>query len=125
RLEELSGQGLKPTGERGSYSYYDRPGHYLGLHRDIQTCDLTLITCLSRHDGPAPSGALRLYPKSIRSDLDAISDDTVYRDISMKPGQSVILLGGCVPHQVLPAAEGFSRSIAVLCYQMTGSAKAH
>lgn len=120
-LEKLSGQALKPTGERGSYSYYDEPGHYLGLHRDIKTCDLTLITCLTREDGDQPSGALRIYPKSVNSALCAIGKDTPHRDVNMEPGQSVILLGGCVPHQVLPAGEGFSRSIAVLCYEMTGT----
>jgi hypothetical protein len=53
---------VAPTGVRGSYSYY-RPGDFLGLHRDVETCDLALITCL--YHGPAAtpsSGSLTLYP---------------------------------------------------------------
>ena len=119
RLEGLTGGKLKPSGGRGSYSYYDRPGHYLGLHRDIRTCDVTLITCLDRHEGETPSGALRLYPKALRADLDEIGAETPHRDVNMLAGQSVVLLGGYIPHEVLPAVDGFSRTIAVLCFALT------
>jgi hypothetical protein len=117
-LARLAGHPVRPTGEQGTYSYYDRPGYFLGLHRDIWRCDLALITCLQSTDGMTPSGALRLYPKSIRAPLEAIGPDTPARDIEMHPGQSVLLLGGCVPHEVLPAGQGFSRSISVLCFEI-------
>lgn len=122
RLETLAGRRLKPTGSRGSFSYYDREGHFLGLHRDIRSCDLTMITCLDRKDSARPSGALRLYPRAMRDELDHINATTPRRDIQMQPGQSVLLLGGCIPHEVLPADRGFSRSIAVLCFEMTARA---
>ncbi len=119
RLEGLTGQKLAPTGGRGSFSFYDRPGHHLGLHRDIRTCDVTLITCLARREGRAPSGALRIYPKAMREPLEEIGPATPHRDVNMRAGQSVLLLGGCIPHEVLPAADGFSRSVAVLCFTIT------
>jgi hypothetical protein len=117
-LARLAGHSVRPTGGQGTYSYYDRPGHFLGLHRDIRRCDLALITCLQRAAGVASSGALRLYPKSTRARLETIGPDTPARDIEMQPGQSILLLGGCVPHEVLPAAAGFSRSVSVLCFEI-------
>lgn len=118
RLAEFAGLPVRPTGGQGTYSYYDRPGHFLGLHRDIRRCDLTLITCLHRSGAASPSGALRLYPKALVTPLASIGPETPVRDVEMQPGQSVLLLGGCVPHEVLPAAEGFSRSISVLCFEI-------
>jgi hypothetical protein len=120
-LSTLTGQQVNPTGSRGSFSYYDRVGHYLGLHRDISTCDVTLITCLARTEGNQKSGALRLYPKALRAQLVHVSASTPHHDLHMLPGQSVILLGSCIPHEVMPAAHGFSRTIAVLCFEITPS----
>jgi hypothetical protein len=117
RLEALAGAALHPTGARGSFSYYDRPGHYLGLHRDIRGCDVTLITCLERVDGAEPSGMLRLYPKSMRSPLQHVARSQSPRDIALRPGQSLLLLGGCIPHEVRPAAPGYRRAISVLCFE--------
>ncbi|MGJ8618342.1 MAG: hypothetical protein ACSHWS_15985 [Sulfitobacter sp.] len=118
RLGALSGTKLKPTGTEGSYSYYDRPGHYLGLHRDIRTCDLTLITCLEKTESVAASGALRLYPKSAGASLESITKETPRVDFNLQATDSIVLLGGVVPHEVLPAARGFSRSVSVLCFEM-------
>lgn len=51
----------------GTYSYY-QPGDFLGLHRDIERCDLTVISCL-RQSGPAGGGTLRVYPAYMESPL--------------------------------------------------------
>ncbi|PTX54523.1 hypothetical protein C8N43_3338 [Litoreibacter ponti] len=118
KLSGLAGGRLQPTGTRGSFSYYDRPGHFLGLHRDIKTCDVTLITCLERTEGTKPSGALRLYSKFFRAPLERVDRRGPHRDVNMKAGQSVLLLGGCIPHEVLPAAQGYRRAISVLCFEM-------
>ena len=118
RLGRLTGRALRPTGTEGTYSYYDRPGHHLGLHRDIKTCDVTLITCLERQESDVPSGALRTYPKSAMSALSEIDEHTQFYDIEMTVGQSILLLGGCIPHEVLPVAEGFSRGVSILCFEM-------
>ena len=122
RIGRLAGTAARPTGSRGSYSFYDRPGDFLGLHRDIHTCDVTLIVCLERSGGTGRTGALRLYPGAVRSPLEEIGTGTPARDISMRPGQAVVLLGGAIPHRVLPADETFRRTIAVLCYCADGRA---
>ena len=125
RIGRLVGTGAWPTGSRGSYSFYDHPGDFLGLHRDIQTCDVTLIVCLERSGGAAPdTGALRLYPAAARRPLEDITPTSPARDISMRPGQAVVLLGGVIPHRVLPADETFRRSIAVLCFRAEGTINA-
>jgi hypothetical protein len=121
RIGGLVGTGASPTGSRGSYSFYDRPGDFLGLHRDILTCDVTLIVCLERSGGAAPEvGALRLYPAAARHALEEITATSPARDIQMRPGQAVVLLGGVIPHRVLPADATFRRSIAVLCFRAGG-----
>jgi hypothetical protein len=118
KLSECCGRKIRPTGGQGTYSYYDLPGHFLGLHRDIRRCDVTLITCLHRQGGDFPSGALRVYAKSAATSLSKIGSHTWHRDIRMSVGQSVLLLGGCVPHEVLPAAKGYARHISVLCFEI-------
>ncbi len=120
RLSKIIGNPVRPTGNHGSYSYYDRPGHYLGLHRDIPNCDITYICCLDRSESKPSSGALRLYHKSFKSKLEDIDSSTPHIDIDMRQGQSVLLLGGYIPHEVLPAAPGFSRTISVMCFKVEG-----
>ncbi len=119
KLSRFTGRPVRQTGEEGSYSYYDRPGHFLGLHRDIKRCDVTLITCLEKVDGIRPSGALRVYPAAVRAGLNDVHAGHQGRDIQMAEGQSVLLLGGCIPHEVLPAEIGYRRAISVLCFEMT------
>jgi hypothetical protein len=121
KLSEIAGRRIHPSGDEGTYSYYDHPGHFLGLHRDIRSCDVTLITCLERKHGPEPSGALRLYPRDAGTPLEEITLDTPHRDLDMEPGDSVVLLGGVIPHEVLPAAPGYRRHISVLCFEMTAT----
>lgn len=118
-LGDLCGMMVRPSGSRGSYSYYVVPGDYLALHRDVDTCDVTLITCL--HDTSDPqsaSGALMLYPERL---LDPLSEIRARPDdgavvVKLLAGQSVILLGGVVPHCVLPVGDGQARVISALCF---------
>ena len=39
-LEQVTGIPVYLSGMQGTYSFYARPGDYLGLHRDIVTCVL-------------------------------------------------------------------------------------
>ncbi len=120
-LRQVTGTPLIPTGERGTYSYYARPGDYLALHRDIVTCDLAVITCLS--DGPCivgNSGILRLYPDRIFEPLSAIRDNPNEGAVGVRlmPGQTIVLFGGIVPHMLLPVADQQRRIVSVLCYRV-------
>lgn len=126
-LEELTGLPWETTGERGSYSYYRRPGHHLGLHRDIETCELAVITCL-RDDGPAggTGGVLVLYPGRSGEPLGRIrqTPEAGAVKVRLSAGESILLLGGLVPHRLLPVAAGQTRIIAPLCYRVVRSAVA-
>lgn len=120
-LRQVTGTPLVPTGERGTYSYYARPGHYLALHRDIVTCDLALISCLN--DGPRivnNSGMLCLYPDRIFEPLSAIraSLNRGAVGVQLKPGQSIVIFGGIVPHMLLPVTDQQTRIVSVLCYRV-------
>jgi hypothetical protein len=119
----LSGQcGLPvvPSGNRGSYSYYARAGDFLDLHLDIDTCDLAMISVL--HDGSHPaaqSGALVVYPSRIGEPLPAIHANPRRGACLVKvhTGQSIVMLGGLLPHRVLPVVEHQLRCISVLCFR--------
>jgi hypothetical protein len=37
--------------------------------------------------------------------------------VPLRPGQTVVMLGGIVPHHVLPMAQGQVRVVSVLCYR--------
>lgn len=118
RISGLVGLAAQPTGTRGSYSFYDRPENFLGLHPDIHTCDVTLNVCLERTAGATPEvGVVRLYPAAARAPLEDITATSPTRDIVMRPGHAVVLFGGVIPHEVSPADDTFRRSIAVLCFR--------
>lgn len=120
-LRRLTGLAWTPSGLAGTYSYYRRPGHHLGLHRDIDACDLALITCVddSSRSAAGLAGALCLYTGRTRDTLPELRSrpDDGAEYVRLQPGQSIVLLGGLVPHRVLPVAEGQIRIVAPLCYR--------
>jgi hypothetical protein len=124
-LRRLTGLEWTPTGAQGTYSYYRRPGHYLGIHRDVRECDLAVITCL--HDAgdeiaAGEPGALVIYPGRTHEPLSAIrahpAEGAV--PVHLAPGQSAIVLGGMVPHRVAPVVDGQLRVVTPLCYRVAG-----
>jgi hypothetical protein len=123
-LESLTQTRIKPTGARGTFSYYARSGDFLALHRDILQCDLTLITCLFDHtrgENNHPSkngGVLRAYPNHNLEPLSSITAHTEGEDLRLGVGQSLALLGGVVPHEVLPTNPGQIRVVSVLCFEI-------
>lgn len=128
----LTGVRWKTAGGAGTFSYYRRAGHHLGLHRDLELCDLAVITCVyddARAFGgraePAPreasSGVLCLYPSRTGETLETIrADDRSAVHVRLAPGQSLVLLGGVIPHRLLPMKPGHTRIVAPLCYQAAG-----
>ena len=120
-VTEACGLEVEPSGS-GTYSYYERNGDFLALHRDIENCDLTVITCL-RDTGPAEArGGLLVYPEHINRPLEAARQArrTAAVAASIGAGQSAALLGGFVPHEVFPMADGQERIVSVMCYRITG-----
>jgi len=119
-LSAECGVSVVPSGNRGSYSYYARPGDFLDLHLDVQTCDVTMITAL--HDNSPvddPAGALQLYPWRIGEPLRAVRarPGVGSQLVKLVAGQTIILFGGIVPHRLLPVAPGQVRIISVLCFE--------
>jgi hypothetical protein len=119
-LERITGLPWMPSGQQGSYSYYRRPGQYLGLHRDVDVCDLAIITCVDERLPPSPgsSGLLCLYPDRTRERLSDIRTTPNEGPVLLRlePGSSLILLGGMIPHWLMPVAAGHVRIVAPLCY---------
>lgn len=119
-LEHATGLRLKPTGSVGTFSYYVRPGDFLDLHRDIVTCDLAVITLLHQ-EGRASDGcgALCVYPARHRETLSAIRRTPNEGAFAVQPevGQTMVLLGGVIPHCVLPTQPNQRRITSVLCYR--------
>lgn len=115
----LTGVRWKTAGGAGTFSYYRRAGHHLGLHRDLELCDLAVITCVyDDAEREASSGALCLYPSRTSETLEAIrADDRSGVHIRLAPGQSLVLLGGLIPHRLLPMKPEHTRIVAPLCYQ--------
>src|SRR6266481_2266367 len=69
-LRSITSAALSPTGNRGTYSYYVRPGDFLALHRDIVTCEVAVITCLSNGaEADTDAGRLCLYPERVYEPL--------------------------------------------------------
>ncbi len=101
----------------GSFSYYE-PGDFLALHRDIVACDITLLTCLrDTATGTSDRRGLRIYPAYARVPLTQLRSENApaHIDVHLDRGQTAVLLGGIVPHEVLPMAEHQHRTVSVVC----------
>jgi len=120
-VTDACGLDVEPSGS-GTYSYYEQPGDFLALHRDIEHCDLTVITCLRDTGRAERSGVLLVYPEHINRPLDTArqAGRTAAIAASIRAGQSAALLGGFVPHEVFPMADGQERIVSVMCYRING-----
>jgi hypothetical protein len=119
-LRELCNVTVAPTGGRGTYSYYAQTGDYLAIHRDIETCDVAVITCL--YNAPrrvGHGGALCLYPSRLFEPLSLVrsTPDQGAAIVSLEPGQTIVMFGGIIPHTLLPVSAGQTRIVSVLCYR--------
>lgn len=119
-LRTVTGLPFVPSGQHGSYSYYRRAGHHLGVHRDVDICDLAVITCL-RDEGARPGDrALEAYPDRWSEPVSHVRADPARgaRPVPLAPGESAVLLGGLVPHCVPPVGPGRVRVVAPTCYRV-------
>lgn len=121
-LQRLTGQRWAPrtpmrSSSRYSYTYYREAGQYLGLHRDVVACELSLLTCVD--DQPGAGGDLLLYPGRIAerlSDIRATPDVGCLR-LRLQPGESLVVFGKEIAHRLTPIGAGRTRIISALCYQ--------
>jgi len=118
-LSAVCGMPIVPSGNRGSYSYYVRPGDFLGLHRDIPTCDVALITVLFDSGSDDQGGALIVYPDRMTEPLSCLraapNDGAVA--VSMNAGDTIVMYGGLLPHRIRRTATGQARIVSVLCFR--------
>lgn len=120
KLSRVTGRAVTPAGNRGSFSFYEG-GHFLGLHRDIPTCDLSVITVLSDDsDRDDPAGGLLIYPDRCDEPLSAIREAPRLgaRVLKAGPGDTIVIAGGEVAHRILPMAPDTTRVISVLCFRV-------
>ncbi len=117
-LADLTGVRWRPSGSNATYSYYRAAGHHLDLHRDVDECDLAVITCLQRTGAGLP--ALDLYPSAGHRSLSAIraapADGAVSVDLAA--GESLVLLGGFVAHRLPPLGAAHVRVVAPMCFTL-------
>lgn len=120
-LRELTGLDWVPSGGQGTYSYYRREGDFLGVHRDVDECDLAVIACVAETGAPASGigGALSLWPTRTADRLSKIRARPAPGRVTvrLRPGQSIVLLGGLVPHALEPLDVGHERVVAPLCFR--------
>jgi hypothetical protein len=118
-LHELSGARVVPSGDLGTYTYYARTGDHLTIHRDVESCDVAVITCLSdTPEAVGRGGRLCLYPERLFEPLSVIraTPDQGALGLRLAAGQTIVMFGGIVPHAILPVVEGQVRIVSVLCY---------
>ena len=121
-LSAHCGARIEPSGNRGSYSYYVQPGDFLDTHLDVDTCDVTLITVLHDDTDPADAaGGLAVYPGALGAPLRQVraAPEAGVGVVKASPGQSIVILGGLVPHRVIPLGPWGQRIISALCFRAT------
>lgn len=119
-LRDLTTPFLRPTGDNGTFSHYSRTGDFLEIHRDIEECDVAVITCLKNSFGASNSGGkLCLYPSRTHELLSAVraAPEAGAHQILLEESQTIVFYGGIVPHALLPVSENQQRIVSVLCYR--------
>jgi len=119
-LSCLCNSPVHPTGECGTYTYYARAGDHLALHRDVQTCDVAVVTCLlDRHVAGSLGGATRYYPARHHEPLSSIRQTPNKGAVTIRLPvmTTMIMLGGLVPHLIEPMAEAELRIVSILCFR--------
>ncbi|HEY6375477.1 MAG TPA: hypothetical protein VIX90_08120, partial [Edaphobacter sp.] len=66
------------------------------------------------------TGELVIYPQFIREPLSTVrsAGRAAGTFIPLDRGQTIILLGGLVPHEVAPSGAGQERIVAINCYRV-------
>lgn len=118
-LEAVAGVPLRPTGGGGTFSYYIRPGDHITIHRDILTCDFTLITCLLHSGGEGHGGHLVFWPSRREEPLTALraNPGPGAELLRLEAGESAAIFGGLIPHAVLPVQGRQRRIVSLLCFE--------
>ena len=95
-------------------------GDFLALHRDILQCDIAVITSLTHSIVDGSTGELTVYPEFIHEPLSTVrrAGRASSTSVPLDRGQTAILLGGIVPHEVVPTCAGQDRIVAVNCYRV-------
>ncbi len=112
---------VRPAGQRGSYAYYARPGDHLALHRDIETCDIAVVTCLlDRYLNGSNGGVTRYYPGRQHEALTQIRakpNDGVM-SVRLPVRSTMVMFGGLVAHLIEPLGPGELRIVSILCFRV-------
>lgn len=126
-LEASAGISLRPTGGSGTFSYYLRPGDHITIHRDILTCDFTLITCLVHSGGEGHAGHLVFWPSRRDEPLSSLraNPGPGAELLHLHPGESAALFGGLIPHAVLPVRPSQRRIVSLLCFEALSDERRH
>ncbi len=122
-IKSITGLTVRPTGS-GSFTYYECEGDCLALHRDIETCDLAVITCIDENSTSSGGGRLLAYPQFINKSLEAarLAGPAAATPVWLRTGNTILLLGGMVPHEVAPTKAGEERIVSVMCFHVLRSA---
>jgi hypothetical protein len=118
-LGRLCNTPVEPTGA-GIYTYYEQAGDFLGLHRDEVECDIAVITSLTRNDMGGSAGGLHVYPRHIGQPLSKVraAGRLWGVPVPLGHGDTAVLLGGILPHEVTPLLKGQKRIVAINCYRI-------
>jgi hypothetical protein len=120
-LTRICSCGVRPIGTHGTYTYYARPGDHLALHRDIETCDIAVVTCLlDRHRKGSTGGLTRFYPVRQHELLSRIraTPDIGVLNVRLQVGHTMVIFGGIVPHLIEPLGPGELRIVSILCFRV-------
>jgi hypothetical protein len=111
---------VRPCGALGSYSFYAKRGAHLDIHRDVPGCDLALITCLFDNQPSRAGATLELWPEDLTTPLERLraAPNRAGVRAPLRPGQSILLHGGVLPHRIPPLEAGRVRVVSLLCFEL-------
>ncbi|MDT7810540.1 MAG: hypothetical protein QOJ42_456 [Acidobacteriaceae bacterium] len=120
-LSDRTSNNIVTSGERGTFTYYVRAGDHLAIHRDVQSCDVAVVSCLLENSRPDQTGGcITIYPERIYEPLSSIraTPQEGALTIRLELGQTIFMFGGALPHSILPLGAEQTRIVSVLCFRV-------
>lgn len=113
------GMAVRRCGMRASYTIYDGAASHLDVHRDVQGCDIALVTCLHDSNPSKGGGAIDLWLDDLATPLGEIRahPDRGRSRLRLAAGDSLLIHGGLVPHRVPPCGGDRLRVVSLMCFE--------
>ena len=122
-LRQLAGTPVRLNKKCSCYLEYYRPGDYIAVHRDIDSCEATVLIYLKVEPAGSMWPVLNIYPDRRAGPIvDQKRAPLVREPVAVRccPGRVLMMVGSEIPHERPPLVKSQRVLAAAACYCFPG-----